>query len=830
MPPTRHTAKATPKPPPVVYEPESEPLVFTEVAGDRFFSPETAQILQFAQSHRAFRASGFTFCDILNNATFDATVPIPALGGSVAQTNADQFAFVEAVDAKAHEIYTSIMLTTRYDNYHPVQPNPDELNRLSCYFAAEGTSSYANFTTSRLLIDLDPINYFRKRIPAIIPNPSMLPGTRRKYLIAYLLMVHEEAGFKQLSKLIDTLDDGDAIILIHVDNRKRSAGLQDLLDKLIRQRERRLGRPTNVFLANYRFCNIWGHSSLVLTQLSGFWELLDMADWDYVINLSNYDFPLKRNREIHAILSRPHNKNRNFIEYWPDTQDLAERFYRAHIGVADFSSLFHPNVLGVTSWPFPRWRAYKHHQWMIVTPDFVRHLRENRDALNFLAFAEHTYIPDESYFATVLVNSPKFRDTVVNDNKRYLRFAGSDAAHPSWLGYLDRFLFPSGEPEPSFYFIRKFNYLGESFREQQLLEWINANHMTPRVNASCLLEDASVRIECLREFGSKIAQNNELIVVPVNHAFLMQASNLRCSLARAGINNVVYWSLSLEVHNNLLEKGSLSIFLPGFPSTGERQEPGKTFFTRMMRFKPKVLQLLLDAGFHVWYMDADTVALRDFRRDVVADPDADVYVALDNDKRIDTRAAPVASAGIMYLRATKKSRAFLQGILAMQAQSLLLDDQDALRKVIAHSDTIETKYVPVLPSGAGALITSGAAQGRGDAGAVAGGGSRDFVKRIPVDPSAPEAPLVGSKIQLRFLDQFQFVNGYLLFGQTSEVPMRFDQFAVVHTRPMDSPARVLRQWGLWLLDEKGKCAKDVDLEEHQRRLVAKVAAEGRWTE
>lgn len=80
--------------------------------------------------------------------------------------------------------------------------------------------------------------------------------------------------------------------------------------------------------------------------------------------------------------------------------DLAERFYRIHLGKEDFSSVFYPPETGIVTWPFPSWKAVKHHQWMIVTPQCVEFFRSDVNALNFLAFAEHTYIPDESFFAT----------------------------------------------------------------------------------------------------------------------------------------------------------------------------------------------------------------------------------------------------------------------------------------------------------------------------------------------------------------------------------------------------------------------------------------------
>jgi hypothetical protein len=37
---------------------------------------------------------------------------------------------------------------------------------------------------------------------------------------------------------------------------------------------------------------------------------------------------------------------------------------------------------------------------MILNPKAVEFLRHDVEALTFLAFAEHIYIPDESFFAT----------------------------------------------------------------------------------------------------------------------------------------------------------------------------------------------------------------------------------------------------------------------------------------------------------------------------------------------------------------------------------------------------------------------------------------------
>lgn len=175
----------------------------------------------------------------------------------------------------------------------------------------------ANLTYGRLLQEVHPLNYFQDILKAIVPTP-IAEKTRKKYKLAYLIMAHDKNGFNALVKLLELLDDGDAILLIHIDARPSSDSLFQSVSEYVQ--DRKLSRPDSaIFMAKNRFANIWGHISLVFTQLSGFWELHDLADWDYVINLSNFDYPIKRNAQIHRFLSQPQYKGKNFIEYWQDT-------------------------------------------------------------------------------------------------------------------------------------------------------------------------------------------------------------------------------------------------------------------------------------------------------------------------------------------------------------------------------------------------------------------------------------------------------------------------------------------------------------------------------
>lgn len=130
-------------------------------------------------------------------------------------------------------------------------------------------------------------------------------------------MMRESQGIHQLKMLLDNLDDGQAIILIHVE--KTQKALYDTLVEYIETREKEKMKPGagNIFLAKNRYNNILGHVSLVYSYLSGYFELRDLADWDFVINLSNYDWPLRRNHDVHRVLNA--NPGACYIDYWVDT-------------------------------------------------------------------------------------------------------------------------------------------------------------------------------------------------------------------------------------------------------------------------------------------------------------------------------------------------------------------------------------------------------------------------------------------------------------------------------------------------------------------------------
>ncbi|KAI8854946.1 hypothetical protein BC829DRAFT_438816 [Chytridium lagenaria] len=369
--------------------------------------------MEYIRKYQFFKADGFQYCKTLKNATFDALATLSFSGSTLAELNPTISSF------------TSLSI---------------ELARFACYCAADGANPLANLTESRLIQWVDPI--------------------------AILLMVHgDESMLENVKFLIEEMDDGAAIILIHVD--LNSEDLYKSISALLQEREAKMNEinnphsapvPGNVFLATKRFRGAWGYISLVWIEISGFYE---------------------KSREIHRVLSLPQyiNKDFMFIEDSADIGEMSKRLTRPHLPNRpnnDGIYVHSPKEIGLMYPPFPNWRVCKQHQWMILSRDTVNYFRTSHSAALALAYIEHSWIPDE-----VMVNNQTLLNRVVNDNKRYLRFLPNEF-HPKTLDINCTSDLGDGRTEaekedPQYLFARKVDVRTREGKE--LVEWIRKNHI-----------------------------------------------------------------------------------------------------------------------------------------------------------------------------------------------------------------------------------------------------------------------------------------------------------------------------------------------------------------
>jgi hypothetical protein len=99
-------------------------------------------------------------------------------------------------------------------------------------------------------------------------------------------MIHDGKAFDQITKLLSTIHDEHAVILIHVDAKSHELKLK--MQSLIMNKYATAVRQNKMRVMEKSVNGLWGHSSLVSMQLMGFFELLEMnRDWKYVALLKD---------------------------------------------------------------------------------------------------------------------------------------------------------------------------------------------------------------------------------------------------------------------------------------------------------------------------------------------------------------------------------------------------------------------------------------------------------------------------------------------------------------------------------------------------------------
>ena len=222
-------------------------------------------------------------------------------------------------------------------------------------------------------------------------------------MIAYLILVHRYPN--QFKRLFRAIYYSANYYLVHVDKRS-GVGLQTEIQNFLS------GFPNASLLKSEN--TLWGGYSLIDAELRGIKELLKMGlKWEFFINLSGQDFPLKSQAYIQDFLNR--NIGKDFIKvvnqskFRPDTISRVQN-YTIEFGNRILRTPFKRSYLrGVT--------PYIGNQWMILSRKFCEFVSYNPEVERFKRFYRHTFIPDEGFFQTVIMNT-SYKGTIINDDKR----------------------------------------------------------------------------------------------------------------------------------------------------------------------------------------------------------------------------------------------------------------------------------------------------------------------------------------------------------------------------------------------------------------------------
>ncbi|MFM5955042.1 MAG: beta-1,6-N-acetylglucosaminyltransferase [Novosphingobium sp.] len=224
-------------------------------------------------------------------------------------------------------------------------------------------------------------------------------------MIAYFILVHRYP--EQFKRLFRSIYVPGNCYVVHVD---KSSGPQ-------------LANDLAKFLAPYQGVKIlparnalWGGYSLVDAELRGMAALLAMDKrWTHYINLSGQDFPLKSQGYIRSFLSA--HPGRQFIRAVCQRSERPETMNRvSHYFVEILGRIFQT---GIARKFLPEAAPFIGTQWKAVTRSFCEFVCNDPKALRFKRFYRRSFIADEAFFQTVLMNHSG-QGVVMNDDLRMI--------------------------------------------------------------------------------------------------------------------------------------------------------------------------------------------------------------------------------------------------------------------------------------------------------------------------------------------------------------------------------------------------------------------------
>lgn len=153
---------------------------------------------------------------------------------------------------------------------------------------------------------------------------------------------------------------------------------------------------------------------MVSAELRGIEKLLKLdLKWDFYINLSGQDFPIKSSKVRNEFLKT--NKGKDFMM-------ISNQFNNRPNTMNRIENYFTESETGFTGSPYersymPYTTPYIGGQWKILSRGCCEFITKSPLIGKFRDYYENTLIPDESFFQTVLMNTDG-GGNIINDDKR----------------------------------------------------------------------------------------------------------------------------------------------------------------------------------------------------------------------------------------------------------------------------------------------------------------------------------------------------------------------------------------------------------------------------
>ncbi len=268
-------------------------------------------------------------------------------------------------------------------------------------------------------------------------NYEYVPADEIKLL--YGVLMHGNA--QGTLRLIDALQGGNTIFVIHVDGKEGSDDAYHTLTQFAKDRE-------DVYIVpnDYRVRINWGGFSMVQATLNVLQYIFGLIPNDDGIT---QDHPLNFHKFIHlAASSYPLHSNRaikdklssfpidaNFVYLVPKPLSPDPRAWHYFVECDD--ALHRIYRLTPLAWREHGVEIFTSSQWFIIGRDFSRYLAYNSTETygrgsflhEYIQYARHTMVADEHFFGTILKHT-EFCTTHHNDNFLFVTF---DRWESDWM-------------------------------------------------------------------------------------------------------------------------------------------------------------------------------------------------------------------------------------------------------------------------------------------------------------------------------------------------------------------------------------------------------------
>lgn len=245
---------------------------------------------------------------------------------------------------------------------------------------------------------------------------------------AYLIIAHNE--FELLKLLIRAIDDERNDIYIHIDSKAK-----DFDEKSFDG----IARKSNIIFTQ-RTHITWGGFDMVRCE----YILLETAfesgkKYDYIHLLSGVDLPLAKQDVIHKFFDE--NRGREFVHFGapePNVHEMARvKYYHFLPGRRNYfnravtkGETVVQRALGVDR--LKGMKVQRGSQWFSITGDFAKYVLSQKSFV--YKHFKHTYIPDEFFIQTLMINSEfcknLYNKDFDNNHAACMRFIDWTRGHP----------------------------------------------------------------------------------------------------------------------------------------------------------------------------------------------------------------------------------------------------------------------------------------------------------------------------------------------------------------------------------------------------------------